>query len=261
MSARAIWKGKLVVGKHEVPVKMYSAVEDRSMHFHLLDRKNHAHVEQKIVRKDTGKEVQPQDRRKAFPLDAGEAVILQPDELASLEPPPSRDIHLCRFVPAGLLTDQWFDRPYWLGPDEDDEDRYFALARAVADKKVDGVARWVMRKKRYLGALRAEGDYLQVITLRRSEQVLALPAVQPASSRAPSEAELKLAAQLVDSISGDFEPAEWHNEYRERLGALIAAKLHGHKVTPLRQPERPASPNLEDALRASLAGAGGRKRA
>ena len=261
MSARAIWKGKLVVGKHEVPVKMYSAVEDRTVHFHLLDRKNHAHVEQKIVRKDTGAEVPSEDRRKAFPVDGGKAVILQPDELASLAPPPSRDIHLCRFVPSGLLTDQWFDRPYWLGPDEDDDGRYFALARAVAQKEVEGIARWVMRGKRYLGALRAEGDYLQMITLRRSEQVLALPAVQPASSRAPSEAELKLAAQLVDAISGDFEPAEWHNEYRERLRALIEAKLHGSKVTPLRQPERPAATNLADALRASLAGAGGRKRA
>jgi DNA end-binding protein Ku len=259
MSARAIWKGKLLVGQHEVPVKMYSAVEDRTVHFKLLDRKNHAHVEQKIVRKDTGAAVEPDARRKAFPLGNGEAVILQPEELASLEPPESRDIHLCRFVPAGLLTDQWYDRPYWFGPDEDDDDRYFALAQALAHKQVEGIARWVMRKKRYLGALRAEGDYLQMITLRRSEQVMAMPAVQPARSRAPSEAELKLAAQLVDSISGDFEPAQWHNEYRERLCALIEAKLHGHKVTPIRPREKPASSSLEDALRASIAG--GRKRA
>ncbi|MBK6007327.1 hypothetical protein JJB11_14595 [Ramlibacter ginsenosidimutans] len=258
MSARAIWKGQLLVGRHQVTVKMYSAVEDRTVHFKLLDRKNHAHVQQEIVRKDTGEPVEPDARRKAFPLGNGEAVILQPEELASLEPPASRDIHLCRFVPAGLLSDQWYDRPYWLGPDED-EDRYFALARAVAQKQAEGIARWVMRKKRYLGALRAEGDYLQMITLRRSEQVMAMPEVQPAKSKAPSEAELKLATQLVDSISGDFDPAQWHDEYRERLSALIEAKLHGRKVTPLRPREPAASSSLEDALRASIGQ--GRKRA
>jgi DNA end-binding protein Ku len=260
VSARAIWKGELLVGKHEVPVKMYSAVEDRTVHFKLLDRRKHEHVEQEIVRKDTGNEVPREDRRKAFPLDDGRAVILQLDDLASVEPPPSRDIHLCRFVPAGLLADPWFDRPYWLGPDED-ADAYFALARAVADRQVDGIARWVMRKKRYLGALRAEGDYLMLITLRRSDQVLALPAVQPARTRTPTEAELKLATQLVESIAGDFDPGEWHNEYRERLCTLISAKLHGEKVKPLKQPKRAPSASLEDALRASLAGNKERKRA
>jgi DNA end-binding protein Ku len=254
MGARAIWKGKLLVGRHEVPVKMYSAVEDRDVHFKLLDRKEHQHVEQKIVRKDTGAEVPAEDRRKAFPLDDQQAVILQPDELAALEPPPEREIHLCRFVPDGLLGDQWFDRPYWLGPDED-EGAYFALARAIADRQVKGIARWVMRNKRYLGALHAEGDYLQMITLRRTEQVLELPAVEPAKSRTPSAAELKLAAQLVDSITGDFEPAEWHNEYRDRLLDLLAAKLLDEKVVPLKPRKRATGASLEDALRASLAGA------
>ena len=260
MSARAIWKGKLRVGAHEVPVKMYSAVEDRTVHFKLVDTKKHEHVEQKIVRKDTGTEVPREERRKAYPLDDGVAVILQPEDLASVEPPASRDIHLCRFVPAGLLTDQWYDRPYYLGPD-DDEEPYFALAAAVADSQAEGIARWVMRGKRYLGALRAEGSYLMMITLRRSEQILALPSIRTAPARAPTEAELKLAAQLVDSIAGDFQPAEWHNEYRERLQSLVAAKLHGRKVKPFKAPERRPADSLEDALRASLAAGKERKRA
>lgn len=252
MSARAIWKGTILLGKHEVPVKMYSAVQDRAVHFHLLARKDHARVEQQIVRKDTGKEVAKEDRRKALPLENGQAVILQPEELESVVPPASRDIHLCRFVPAALLTDQWFDRPYLLGPDGDGG-AYFALARAVADQEVNGIARWVMRNKRYLGALRAEGDYLLMITLRRTEQVLRLPAIQPAKSRAPTEAELKLAAQLVESISGDFEPESWQNEYRERLRELVAAKAHGDKIRPFKPRPRPEAGSLADALRASIA--------
>ena len=252
MTARAIWKGKILLAGQEVAVNMYSAVQDRDVHFKMLSKKGEAPVHQRIVRKDTGKEVPSEARRKAFPLENGQAVILQPEELESLVPPPSRDIHLCHFLPKDLLTDQWFDRPYLLGPDGSEES-YFALSRALGERGVHGIARWVMRKKRYLGALIAAGDYLTMITLRRSDQVLALPAVQAAPGRAPSEAELKLAEQLVDSISGDFAPQEWHNEHRERLQALIAAKAKGRKVVPLR-PRAPApSSDLADALRASIA--------
>jgi DNA end-binding protein Ku len=252
MTARAIWKGKILLGGQEVAVNMYSAVQDRDVHFKMLSKKGVAPVHQRIIRKDTGEEVPSEARRKAFPLENGQAVILQPAELESLVPAPSRDIHLCHFVPKDLLTDQWCDRPYLLGPDGSEES-YFALARAIGERGVYGIARWVMRKKRYLGALIAAGDYLTMTTLRRSDQVLMLPAVQAAPSRAPSEAELKLAEQLVDSISGDFAPREWHNEYRERLQALIAAKAKGQKVVPLRP--RPAAPSsdLADALRASIA--------
>lgn len=251
MSARAIWKGRILLGEHEVPVKMYSAVEDQAVHFKLLAKKDLHRVKQRIVRKDTGAEVPKEERRKALPMDDGRAVILQPDELESLVPPASRDIHLCRFVPHGLLTDPWFDRPYYLGPDEE-QDSYFALARALAGQEVNGIARWVMRKKRYLGTLYAAGDYLMMITLRRSEQVLSLPAVEPARTKAPSETELKLAAQLVDSIAGDFEPQRWQNEHRERLRELIAAKASGDKIKVFKPRPAAQTTSLADALRASI---------
>src|SRR6187402_2787492 len=98
MAARAIWKGNIELGKHQVAVKMYSAVEDRTIHFRMLHRKDDAPVEQHIVRKDTGKDVAREDMRKAFPLSKSTAVILEPEDLEKLIPPESRDIHLCRFV-------------------------------------------------------------------------------------------------------------------------------------------------------------------
>ena len=160
MPARAIWKGELKLGKHNVGVKFYSAIEDRSVHFHLLHEKDKAPVEQHIVRKDTGEDVPKEEMRKAFAVGPNTAVILQPDELEELVPPESRDIELLRFVPTDALGDQWYERPYYLGPDGQTDD-YFAFAEAMARKELIGIARWVMRKKRYLGALRAEGDYLQ----------------------------------------------------------------------------------------------------
>ena len=254
MTARAIWKGHLVLGKHEVPVKVYSAVEDQAVHFHLLHDKDLTPVEQRIVRKDNGREVPQEAQRKAFPLDDHRAVILDPDELDQLEPESDRTIRLLRFVPRDALGEQWFDRPYYLGPDADD-DAYFALAKALGDEDRLGIARWVMRDKRYLGALSAAGGYLRMTTLRRADQVLAVPAIRPDKARTPSDAEVKLAEQLVDSITGAFTPEEWRNEYRERLMKLIEAKAKGTKLRLVTAKPKEATGDLAESLRASLAAA------
>jgi len=258
MSARAIWKGALVLGQHQVPVKLYSAVQDQVVHFHLLHDKDLTPVEQRIVRKDNGREVPKEAQRKAFPLDAERAVILEPDELDKLEPAADRTIELLRFVPRGALGDQWFDRPYVLGPDDDDG-AYFALAQAVDAKDRIGIARWVMRDKRYLGALSVADGYLRMTTLRRAEQVLDLPAIRPDKARTPSDAEVKLAEQLIDSITGAFEPEQWQNEHRERLAKLIDAKAKGSKLRLVKPERKEPTGDLAESLRASLAASKGKK--
>ena len=252
--ARAIWKGVIELGKHQVGVKMYSAVEDRAVHFRMIHRKDDAPVEQHIVRKDTGDDVSKDDIRKAFALGNGTAVILEPADLEKLIPPESRAIQICRFVAPSVLGDQWFDRPYYLGPDEDEES-YFALAQAVERKKVTGIARWVMRKKRYVGALSSLNGYLTMDTLRRAEQVLSFSGVEPAKTAAPHPNELKLAEQLVASISADFDPELWQNEYRQRLLKLIEAKAHGEKLEKPKAKKKVRQTSLADSLRASIAAA------
>jgi DNA end-binding protein Ku len=252
MSGRAIWKGQLVLGKQSVPVKLYSAVEDRRVHFHLLHEKDLTPVEQRIVRKDTGREVPKEAQRKAFPLDDERAVILAPEELDALEPEADRAIEVLRFVPPQALSVEWLDRPYLLGPEDDDEAGYFALAQALAEKGRVGVARWVMRDKRYLGMLSVVAGYLVMTTLRRAEQVLSVPAIQPDKARTPTDAEVRLAEQFVESITGPFEPQQWHNEYRERLARMIEAKAKGTKLKLVKPRAKPATTDLEESLRASL---------
>jgi len=247
-----------VLGKHEVPIKMYSAVEDQAVHFHLLHDKDLTPVEQRIVRKDNGQEVPKAEQRKAYPLDGNQAVILEPDELEELEPSADREIRLLRFVPTEAFGDQWYDRPYFLGPDED-EGSYFALAAALAGKDRVGIARWVMRDKRYVGALTAADGYLRMTTLRRSDQVLALPEIRPDKARAPSPTEVKLAEQLVETITGAFEPENWQNEHRERLNKLIEAKAKGTKLKVVQPKARAETGDLAESLRASLAATGGKK--
>lgn len=260
MSARAVWKGQLALGSLSLPVKLYSAVEDRAIHFHLLDAKDHQPVEQRVVRKDNGETVPRERQRKAMPLDAERAVILQPDELEGLEPESDRRIRLLRFVPKGLLDEPWFDRPYWLGPDGDDEG-CTALADALGRRRRTGIARWVMREKRYLGALDAVDGRLMMTTLRRRDQVLDVPAIRPDAARTPSDAELKLAQQLIETISGDFEPARWKNDHRERIQQLIEAKARGRTLHVAPPRPRPAVDDLAEGLRASLAAARENKRA
>lgn len=252
--ARAIWKGTLVLGKTKLPVQLYSAVRDQRVHFRMLHAADRVPVEQRIVRKSDGKEVAKEDRRKAYPLDRSEAVILQPDELEALQPETSREIHLCRFVRTGVLGDQWFDRPYYLGPDKDDAD-YFALAQAIEKSKVVGVARWVMRKARYLGALTSNDGYLVMTTLRRADQVIAVSGIDVPEARRPDEKELKLAEHLVSSIEDDFEPQQWKNEYQERVRALIDAKARGKVVKLAPAKPRKTGGDLADLLQRSLTGA------
>jgi DNA end-binding protein Ku len=256
--ARAIWKGNLQLGKQELAVKLYSAIEDRTVRFHMLHAKDRAPVEQHIVRKDTGKDVSRDDMRKAFSLDRGTAVILEPEELEKLVPPESRDIEICRFVAPSILGDQWYDRPYYLGPDADDSD-YFALAEALHKKNVIGVVRWVMRKKRYVGALSSINGYLMLSTLRRADQVLSFSGIEPAKAHEPAASELKLAQQLVTSIETDFDPSTWQNEYRERLHELIEAKARGEKLQPVRRQKKAPSASLAESLRASIAAVKERK--
>lgn len=251
---KSMWKGALILGKHSVGVKIYAAVEDRSIHFHMLHKQDRAPVEQHIVRKDTGKDVKREDIRKAFSLSNDTAVILQPEDLETLVPPDSRDIQLCRFVPPAALGDQWFDRPYYLGPDGDSES-YFALAQALTDKNLVGVARWVMRKKRYVGALTAIDGYLALSTLRRADQVLQFSGIEPAAAMKPLANELKLAEQLVKSIEADFDPQLWENEYRQRLLKLIEAKARGEKVKPAGIVKKKPQASLAASLKASIAAA------
>ncbi|MGC3982083.1 MAG: Ku protein [Steroidobacteraceae bacterium] len=252
--ARAIWKGALTLGKHTVAVKMYSAVEDRSIRFHMLHKKDHAPVEQHIVRKDTGKEVGREDIRKAFSVNNHTAVILQPEDLEKLVPPESRDIELSRFVTYEVMGDQWYDRPYYLGPDGDD-DSYFALAQALEQKRMAGISRWTMRKKRYVGALTAMNGYLVLSTLRRADQVLKFSGIKPAAGMKPQANELKLAEQLVNSIAADFDPQQWHDEYRERLLKLIEAKARGRKLPTVRPIKKAPKASLAASLKASIAAA------
>jgi DNA end-binding protein Ku len=257
MAARAIWRASIVFGDVRVKVLLYSAVEPRGVHFRLLHAEDGVPVEQRMVEPESADPVPTEQVKKGYQVAPNVFVVLEEEELASVEPEPSRDIVVTRFVDPQRLGPEWFERPYFLGPDGDAA-AYFALVDAMESKEVEGIARWVMRKRPYVGALRVAGDHLALIAMRTADQVVQLPELRLPKEKQANEKELALAEQLVSTLEGDFDPAELRDTYKDRLLRLVKTKARGGKVKLKRPPaRRDTEESLAEALRRSVAAAKG----
>jgi DNA end-binding protein Ku len=254
MAARAIWKGVIRVGTLRVPIRLYSAVEDRDVHFRLLHEKDQTPVRQEMVNPRSGKPVPSDEIRKGYEVARGTFVILTDEELDALEPDDSRDVRVTRFVGADAIGHEWFERPYYVGPDAKGSADYFALAQALADAGKEGIARWVMRDREYAGALRARGPHLVLVTLRHADEVVARADLRPPPFRKPTEKELRLAEQLVGALQADFDPGRYRDEYRKRVLDFVQAKAKGRRPRLPRPPRRTKPSSLLGALEASVRG-------
>jgi len=250
MAARSMWNGNLKLGKLAISVKLYAAVEDREVHFHLLHDRDNERVKQHMLNPESGEIREGDDIHRAFEIKPGTFVLLGDSELGKLDAAPSRDIDVERIVPETAIEPVWYERPYYLGPAGQSRD-YHALAKVLADQQRLGLARWVMRKRVYHGALRAHGGYLTLSTLHSVEEVAQPPKLAPLA-RAADARELAMAQQLVDALAGEFDPKEFKDEHRERVLELVAAKAKGKRVElPPRERKRPAR-ELRAALELSL---------
>lgn len=254
MAGRAIWKGVVKAGTQSVPVKLYSAVSERTVHFRLLHKTDHAPVKQQLVSAETDEVIEYADVRKGFPLSRGRMVLLEKEELETLEPEDSRDIEITRFINPSDLDSRFYERPYYLGPDGNLK-AYFAVVAALERKKKEGIARWVMRDKEYAGALRAENGYLMLITLRHADEIIAADALQAPGGPALQQRELKMAEQLIEALHGPFDPTQYRDQFRARVLDLVETKAAGRKPKVVSfRPKKQKEEKLADTLEASLAG-------
>ena len=249
--ARAIWTGNLKLGSSALPVKLYSAVEDQSIHFHILEAKTKSRVKQHMVNPASEEEVASDDIQKGYEVEPGVFVLLDEEELSQLEPAPSRDIEITRFVPADHISHLWYERPYYLGPDGDNTD-YFAFVKALQNEKVEGIARWVMRKKAYAGALCANGNYLALVTLKHTSEVLSERELPAPQARGLTPKELKMAEELIGALEGELNWEEFRDEYRDRVLEFVQAKAKGKKPTLHAIRAKRPTASLEDDLAKSL---------
>jgi DNA end-binding protein Ku len=251
MAARAIWKGVLKMGSASIPVKLYSGVVDRTVRFHILDDRAQMRVKQHMVDPDSGEEVAKEEIRKGYEVEPGRFVIITEEDLESIQPRPSRDIELLEFVPPEAISQQWYERPYYLAPDGDEKD-YFALVEAMKKKNREGIVHWVMRNKAYVGALRAEGNHLMLFTLRNAEEVISAKDLPKPAGREPTAKELAMAKQLVGLLEGEFNAKDYKDEYRERVTEFLEKKAKG-KAPRLRAVKTKRSPSsLDSVLKKSL---------
>lgn len=251
MTARAMWKGVIAFGSHEVPVKWYAAAQDHGISFRMLDEKTTRPVSQKMVDPTSGDPVPSEAVRRGYELEPGVFVLLTKEELSELDPESDRAIDVVAFVDPETLTSPWYDRPYWLAPDGDEE-AYYALSRALSEKNAVGIARWTMRKRRYVGALRAEGPYLMMSTLRHLGEVVPIEAVEAPRVKVDDK-EAKLAAQLVDALADELDLTEYRDEYTDRVAQLVEDKAKGKKVTAKKKPrKKKETVSLADSLRKSI---------
>jgi DNA end-binding protein Ku len=252
LNMRAMWTGNIELGGTRLAVKLYAAVEDSDIHFHLLHARDHARVEQHYVDPQSGEIVPNEQIRKGFALKPGEFVLLEQDEIDALHQKAEHTFELVAFVPDDSIASAWFERPYYLGPDGD-EAGHTALAQVLRDERVQAVLHWSMRGRHYTGALRAHGAQLVLLTLRSRDEVLAAPKVEVPKSRAPTPQELALAEQLVKSLDGKFDPHEWKSEHRARVLDMIEKKAHGKRLRLVKPvPRKAETGSLERALSASL---------
>jgi DNA end-binding protein Ku len=260
---RAIWSGAISFGLVNIPVKLYSAVARKTVRFHQIDAQSGTRVRQKRVGAG-GEEVAYEQIVKGYEIGPDRYVTITPEELESLEPQKTRTIDIEDFVDLEEIDPIFYDHPYYLAPDTGAAKAYRLLVDAMEDSGKVAIARVVLRSKEHLVAIRPRAGVLAMETMLFADEVIPPDALDEFSGNGDvetSERELAMAKQLIESLSSEFEPEKYRDEYRERVLDLIERKAQGETVVVEEPAEAPAKvPDLMAALEASIASAKGQSK-
>jgi DNA end-binding protein Ku len=254
---RAIWTGAISFGLVSVPVKLYSAVDRKSVRFHQLSAKTGIRVAQKRVDPQTDEEVPYQDIVKGYEIAPERYVRIEPAELDSLEPKKTKTIEIEEFVELSQIDPIYYDHPYYLAPGTGGAKPYRLLLEAMEETGRVAIARVVIRSKEQLVAVRPMGIALGMATMLFPDEILPperLDEVVEAAQAKTTKRELDVAKQLIESLAADFEPDKFRDTYREEVLALIEQKAEGKEIAvqPPAEEVRAPAPDLMSALKASL---------
>ncbi len=252
MAGGTIWKGRIHCGGIDVPVKLHSAIREERVQFHLLHKRDNAKLRQVMICAYEQKPVPAEEQAKGYEVEEGKYLIVDPEELEHTSPKESRLIEVHEFVGAGEVDPVFFGRAYYLEPDGK-ASGYLALAEALRETETEGVCTWTMRKRSWFGALQASGNGLRLSTLRYADEVVPAKSLELAKIPLP-EKELKIGIELINQLSGPFQPEKFENEHQKKLQHLIDRKARGEKIAILRPRRiRPTAPDkLFETLEASL---------
>lgn len=254
---RAIWTGAISFGLVTIPVKMYSAVQRKSVRFHQLNGKTGVRIQQKRVDPSTGEEVPYDDIVKGYELSPDRYVVIEPSELEALDPKKTKTIDIEDFVEEADIDPIFYDHPYYLAPGAGGAKPYRLLLDAMRETGRVAVAKVVIRSKEQLVAIRPMGEALEMSTMVFADEVLGadrLDEIPDPDEVKTTKRELDIAKQLVDSLAGAWEPEKYRDTYREEVIALIERKASGEEIAeqPALEEDEAPVPDLMSALKASL---------
>lgn len=256
--ARPLWSGSISFGLVNVPIKLFKAQAAKDVRFHQLHEKDGVRIQQKRVCPADGEEVPYDEIVKGFEIASERYVVVDPEELAALDPKATHTIEISEFVDLDEIDPLLYERGYYVVPDARAEKPYTLLAAAMSQANKVAIARFVMRTKEYLCAIRPKDNVLVLETMLFADEVVGVDdlALPDEIDVPPNERELQMAMQLIESLSGPFEPAKYHDEYREKVLAMIEAKAEGNEIVAAVEAPQPAPVvDLMAALEASLAAA------
>jgi DNA end-binding protein Ku len=254
--ARAIWSGSISFGLVNVPVKLFTSVRKKDVRFNQLHATDGVRIQQKRVCPADGEEVAWDDLEKGYEISPGQYVVVSNEELEALDPEATHTVDIEDFVALDEIDPLYFDTSYYLVPDAPGVKPYRLLLDAMTESGRVGIGSVVLRTKQYLCAVRPLGDALVLTTMNYADEVSSTEDLEglPGPGAEPSSREMKVAKQLIDSLTAKFEPDKYHDSYREEVLALIEAKAQGQEVVSEPPPEKAAPVvDLMSALEASLA--------
>ncbi len=254
MAPRSIWNGTIVFGLVNVPVKVYSATESKSIHFHQVHLSDGARIEHRLVCPKEDKEVPRDEIVKGYELSNGSFVELTKDEIAAAAGERSKLIDVEHFVEGEEIDPAYYDKTYYLGAGDDGEDAYRLLRKALETSGKVAIARWTFHDRERLVAVRPLDKILSLQTMNFHDEVVEVDDLDlPSPQRNPADREIEMAGKLVKSLAAKFEPERYEDTYREAVLAVIKRKAKGEEI--VEEPEETKQQDSDDlmaALEASL---------
>ena len=252
---RTLWKGTLSFGLVTIPVGLYTATEDKSPSFNQLRASDHSRIGYKRVSKADDQEVPYDEIVRGYEYERDRYVVFDRDEIDAMRPSSSRTIEIQQFVPLEQIDPIYFDRPYYLAPDPSGAKAYGLLSEAMADSNAVAICKITMRDKEHLATLRLRNKIFVLETMHWPDEIreFSLADVDIEEVPQPRPQEVKMAKQLIASLTEDWDPDVWTDEYRERVMSAVQAKVEGQEVVIQPTEGEPATVvDLMEALRASV---------
>src|SRR5918995_2852400 len=248
---RAIWTGTISFGLVSVPVRMYSAIDESDLRFHLVHEPDGGRIGYQKVCKAENEPVPDGEIVKAYEVKEDELVVLTDEDFAAAKAEGVKSIEISDFIPYDEIDPIYFERTYFLGPQDGGEKVYSLLRQAMEDTGLAAIGKYVMRDKQQLGCLRIREGVITLEKLFFHDEIRPVKDIAPRKAKVP-KAELEMATSLIEQFKGSFEPERYEDTYRAALLKVIRAKQKGKTITavPAAEDEEPA--DLLTALKASV---------